>query len=376
MSKWRECSLGEQINLKRGYDLPTRIRQDGEVPIYSSSGITGFHSEKMCNGPGVVTGRYGTIGKVFFSNNHYWPLNTTLYVQDFKGNDELFVYYFLQQLDWAKYSDKSAVPGVNRNDVHQEEIIIPPLAEQKAIASVLSSLDDKIDLLHRQNKTLEAIGETLFRQWFIEEAQESWKKKRLGEYISIKHGFAFKGEFISTDRSNQILVTPGNFKIGGGFKTGKMKYYHDSEFPKDYGLDADDLVVTMTDLSKEGDTLGYPALIPENVDEIYLHNQRIGKVIIKSDLPKYFLYFLMKADEYQWYVLGASSGTSVMHTSPTLICNYSFLLPPSDKIEKFNTLSGNSLKKVAKNLSQIHTLKKLRDTLLPKLMNGEVRVKI
>lgn len=149
MSEWRECKLGEQINLKRGYDLPTRLRQDGEIPIYSSSGITGLHRVKMCDGPGVITGRYGTIGQVFFSKTQYWPLNTTLYVQDFKGNDKLFIYYFLQQLDWEKYSDKSAVPGVNRNDVHLEDIAIPPLPEQKAIVAVLSSLDDKIDLLHR-----------------------------------------------------------------------------------------------------------------------------------------------------------------------------------------------------------------------------------
>ncbi|NMW22503.1 MAG: hypothetical protein HKK67_12950 [Chlorobiaceae bacterium] len=99
LSGWRECKLGDTINLKRGYDLPSRLRKSGDVPIYSSSGISGYHNEKMCFSPGVITGRYGTIGLVLFSKTPYWPLNTTLYVQDFKGNDELFICYFLKQLD-------------------------------------------------------------------------------------------------------------------------------------------------------------------------------------------------------------------------------------------------------------------------------------
>jgi type I restriction enzyme, S subunit len=376
MSEWQRCKLCEQINLKRGYDLPIHLRVDGCIPIYSSSGVTGFHSEKKCIGPGVIAGRYGTIGQIFFSRGEYWPLNTTLYVQDFKGNDEHFIYYFLQQLDWEKYNDKSAVPGVNRNDVHQEEIYLPPLAEQKAIAQVLSSLDDKIDLLHRQNKTLEAIAETLFRQWFIEEAQDNWEEEKLEDYISVKHGYAFKGKFISQDRSDQILVTPGNFEIGGGFKAEKIKYYHDADFPEGYILGEDDLVVTMTDLSKQGDTLGYPALIPASNKSTYLHNQRIGKVVFNSNLSKYFLYFLMRTAQYHWYILGISSGTSVRHTSPSSICNYSFLTPPESKMNKFDVVARNLLDKVSKNTSTIDTLEKFRDTLLPKLMSGEVRVKL
>jgi type I restriction enzyme, S subunit len=295
-----------------------------------------------------------------------------------KGKTSIdFIYYMLThfQRELKHIGEGSVQDNINLGTFQDIRFPVPPLPEQKAIASILSSLDDKIDLLHRQNKTLEAIAETLFRQWFIEEAQADWEEKLLKEYISIKHGFAFKGEFISTDKNNQILVTPGNFKVGGGFKLGKMKYYQNSEFPTDYILEADDLIVTMTDLSKEGDTLGYPALVPESEGEIYLHNQRIGKVVFKSKLGKYFLYFLMRTDEYQWYVLGSSSGTSVRHTSPTSICDYSFLLPPSDKMHDFNTLAGDLLKKVAKNLSQIQTLEKLRDTLLPKLMSGEVRVK-
>ena len=375
MSDWKELLLGQVINLKRGYDLPKRLREEGEVPIYSSSGISGCNERAKVQPLGVVTGRYGTIGKIFLAKTPFWPLNTTLYVQDFKGNDPVFIYYFLKQVNWEQFNDKSAVPGINRNDVHQEIVKIPEREEQEAIAAVLSSLDDKIDLLHRQNKTLEAMAQTLFRHWFVDGASAEWEKGTLGDFISIKHGYAFKGKFISTEPSKKILVTPGNFQIGGGFKEGKMKYYHGDDFPDGYEFMAGDLIVTMTDLSKANDTLGYPAFIPENEDSIYLHNQRVGKVLYKFDISRFFLYFLMRTREYRYYILGTASGTSVSHTSPTSICNYKFLIPPKELVEKFDNIVNSLYAKIFKNQVQIRTLGKLRDTLLPKLMSGAVRVK-
>ena len=98
--EWQEASLGEVIELKRGYDLPQRKRIPGSVPLVSSSGVTYYHAEAKVRGPGVVTGRYGTLGEVFFVPSDFWPLNTTLYVRDFKGNDPRFVSYFLRGLDF------------------------------------------------------------------------------------------------------------------------------------------------------------------------------------------------------------------------------------------------------------------------------------
>ena len=117
---------------------------------------------------------------------------------------------------------------------------------------------------------------------------------KLGDLVSIKHGFAFKGEFFSTHPTQYVLLTPGNFHIGGGFKSDKNKYYN-GPIPSEYILKQDDLIVTMTDLSKEGDTLGYSALIPSDLKQKYLHNQRIGLVQInKPDLlDKHYLYWFL-----------------------------------------------------------------------------------
>ncbi|ART80495.1 restriction endonuclease subunit S [Oceanisphaera avium] len=155
-----------------------------------------------------------------------------------------------------------------------------------------------------------------------------WPLHSLSEFIGIKHGFAFKGEFFQSEESSDFLVTPGNFSVGGGFKSDKFKYY-DGPVPEDYVLKEGDLVVTMTDLSKQADTLGYSALIPTINGHRLLHNQRVGLVEYKNnELDKNYLYFLLRSTEYRNHVLGGVTGTTVKHTSPTKILSYEFRKPP------------------------------------------------
>jgi type I restriction enzyme S subunit len=147
---WITIPLGKVVTLQRGYDLPNRLRRPGEVPIVTSSGIGGTHNEAMVSGPGVVTGRYGTIGEVFYIESDFWPLNTTLFVRDFHGNDPLFVSYLLRTIDFQTHSGKSGVPGVNRNDLHEVVVSLPRTkAEQDAIAETLSDADALIESLEQ-----------------------------------------------------------------------------------------------------------------------------------------------------------------------------------------------------------------------------------
>ena len=140
----------------------------------------------------------------------------------------------------------------------------------------------------------------------------------LGDYISIKHGYAFKGDGITTEDNGVVLVTPGNFAIGGGFKEEKCKFFT-NQYPFEYVLSPNDLIVTMTDLSKNMDTLGYSAFVPDS-DRIYLHNQRIGLVEIKSeDIDKRYLYWFMRTRNYHLTIAGSASGSTVHHTSPKRI---------------------------------------------------------
>jgi type I restriction enzyme S subunit len=125
---WERGKLGQFLALKRGYDLPEKARIAEEIPIVSSSGITGFHNEKKAGAPGVVTGRYGTLGKVYIVEQDYWPLNTALYVSDFKGTQPNFATCFLEQALQSIQSDKAAVPGLNRNVAHSLSVLWAPKA--------------------------------------------------------------------------------------------------------------------------------------------------------------------------------------------------------------------------------------------------------
>jgi type I restriction enzyme, S subunit len=337
----------------------------GSVPIYSSSGITGFHNEKITNGPGVITGRYGTIGKVFYSPTEYWPLNTTLYVEDFKSNNELFVYYLLQQLDWEKYSDKSAVPGVNRNDVHQEIVSIPSIDEQKAIASVLSSLDDKIDLLHRQNTTLERMAETLFRQWFVEEAQEDWEECTLDDLISVKGG--------TTPSTKEPSFWNGdiNWTSPRDLSNQQSVFMFDTErkiTEKGLAQIGSGLLPVGTLLMSSRAPIGYLAItdIPVAINQGYI------AIVCDKLVSNYFMYLWCKVNMEQ--IKNAGNGSTFEEISKSNFKELTTLQPSNEAISKFDKTVEPVFAKIKTNQKQIQTLEKLRDNLLPKLMSGEVRV--
>ena len=159
---WHASRLGDVLTLKRGHDLPDSRRQDGDVPVVSSSGITGRHSESKAKAPGVVTGRYGTLGEVFYIEEDYWPLNTALYVTDFKGNHPRFIAYFLQSVLRNYQSDKAAVPGVNRNVLHQLKVRCPDTNIQERVADILSAYDDLIENNRRRMALLEEAARQLY----------------------------------------------------------------------------------------------------------------------------------------------------------------------------------------------------------------------
>ena len=181
-----------------------------------------------------------------------------------------------------------------------------------------------------------------------------WQEYTLGVIVDIKHGYAFKGEFFSETPTTDILVTPGNFKIGGGFKSDKLKYYN-GEIPDGFVLSHEDIIVTMTDLSKQADTLGYSAKVPIDSSKVFLHNQRIGLLIFKDkSFDKDFIYWLMRAEHYQKFVAGSATGATVKHSSPSRIRAFKFKAPTSNSLRKkiakilsnYDDLIENNLKRI------------------------------
>ena len=167
---WIETTIGMQVALQRGVDITKAAQRPGYVPVVSSGGVSSFHDTAIQAGPGVVLGRKGVVGSVWFIEHDYWPHDTTLWVKDFRGNDPRFVYYFFKWMApaIATLDVGSANPTLNRNHVHPIEVKWPPLPEQRAIAHILGTLDDKIELNRRRNQTLEAMARALFKDWFID----------------------------------------------------------------------------------------------------------------------------------------------------------------------------------------------------------------
>jgi len=183
-----------------------------------------------------------------------------------------------------------------------------------------------------------------------------WTPTKLDELIEIKHGFAFKGDFFTDEETDNFLLTPGNFAIGGGFQWGKQKFYKSGPVPEEYILHPGDLLVTMTDLSKQADTLGYSAIVPRSNWRL-LHNQRLGKVVLKSNkADKDFLHWLMRSPEYRKEVLASCTGSTVKHTSPKKICDFSFLLPPKEEQRAISSILRSLDDKIELNRRTNETL--------------------
>ncbi|MDC0208721.1 restriction endonuclease subunit S [Nitrosopumilus sp.] len=186
----------------------------------------------------------------------------------------------------------------------------------------------------------------------------------LKNLIDIKHGFAFKGEFFKEYETKNILLTPGNFLIGGGFNNKKLKFY-DGPLYEDYILQENDLIVTLTDLSKSGDTLGFPAYVPKDENHVFLHNQRIGKITIKEPkkILKKFLYYVLCHSDYRNEVLASSTGSTVKHTSPERILSFEFALPELSKQEQISKTLSDLENKIQNLQNQNHILEQIVQTI-------------
>lgn len=194
LKPWRSLELGKVVTFQRGFDLPRRLRKAGNVPVVSSAGTTDYHDTEMVSPPGVVTGRYGTIGELFYLEESFWPLNTTLFVRDFHGNDPQFVFHLLHLFDFQAFSGKSGVPGVNRNDLHAEEVKVPvDVEEQLAVATALSDLDSLLsglDKLIAKKRDLKqaAMQQLLTGKKRLPGFGAKWELRRLDQLANIRSG--------------------------------------------------------------------------------------------------------------------------------------------------------------------------------------------
>lgn len=191
---WKAGTVLDFFKLQRGFDITKAQTEPGSVPVYSSSGISYYHSKSMAVAPGVVTGRKGSVGSVFFVNQPFWPHDTTLWVCDFKGSHEKYVWYFLKSLELEKLDEASSVPTLNRNNVHRLRCVFPPLPEQQKIAEILGTWDKAIKtteaLLANARTQKRALMQSLLTgtRRFPGFEEHPWREVRLGDVCDTWSG--------------------------------------------------------------------------------------------------------------------------------------------------------------------------------------------
>lgn len=408
-SEWRDVLLGDVITLQRGYDLPAQDRKLGLVPVVTSSGISGSHSEPRAKAPGVVMGRYGTLGEIYYLNADFWPHNTTLYVKDFKGNDAKYIYYLLKTLDFTAHSDKTSVPGLNRNHLHTMKVRFPTEeSEQRRIAAILSSFDDKIELNRRMNATLEATARALFKSWFVDfdpvrakmegrqpegmdaetaalfpdrlvesplgEIPEGWRVEPLKEHIKAVKGLSYKGSGLTDSANGVPMHNLNSVYEGGGYKYEGIKYYS-GEYQERHIAKAGDVIVTNTEQGHDLLLIGYAALIP-NRYPMGLFSHHLYRVTsqVGSHITPRFIYCLFRTDFFHDVIGGYTNGTTVNMLPSDGLERPQFVVPPPEIVGRFDEVVVSMICQIEQNIEQTEQLAAARDALLPKLVSGQVRV--
>lgn len=342
MDDWANYKLGELIDVKYGKDHKNLI--DGPYPVYGSGGLMRYAGQFLHDGESILIPRKGSLNNIFYKNEKFWTVDTMFWsIVDAAKAFPRFLYYNLKDLDWMGMNVGSAVPSLTVPVINDVDVLLPKLAEQKAIAEVLSSLDDKIDLLHRQNKTLESLAETLFRQWFIDGAQDGWETETLGSFITISSGKGFnRSDF---DEAGAYKVLGANGEIG---KCNAFNFDERLLFTGRVG------------------TLG----------NIFIVNERVwlsdNTLVIRVPLPHnfYFVYFTLKLADLQ--SLNVGSTQPLIRQSE--VKELEILAPEDGLLEQFDTICEVLFGKIEQNNRQINKQEELRDSLLPKLMSGDVRV--
>jgi type I restriction enzyme S subunit len=348
--------LGEVCEFKYGKGLPQRKRINGEFPVYGSGGIVDSHKDYYVGGPGIIVGRKGTIGSVFFEKRDFFPIDTVFYIEENKkAYDIRFLYFMLLNLRLDKLNSDAAVPGLNRNVAYHQEIFLPPLLSQRKIAAILSAYDDLIKNNTRRIQILEEMAQTIYKEWFVKfrfpgydkvkmgdselgMIPEGWEVKRLGEIVKLAYGKALKKD----------ARMDGPFPVYG---SSGVVGYHD-----EYLVQCPGIIV-----GRKG-----------NVGSVFWSQKSFYPIdtvfFVKTDMDLYYVYYNLKEQNF------INNDAAVPGLSRNQAYLNKFLLPPNYILRRFNDVISPLFDQIEHLQSQIENLRRTRDLLLPKLISGEIDV--
>ena len=366
---WSEVRLDEFLTLQRGHDLPKRVRQPGGVPVLGASGRVGWHNDAVVSGPSFTIGRAASIGNLVWEGQDFWPLNTTLYVTEAHGNDLRFAYYLLHTVDFQQYDSGSVQPMLNRNYVAGHRLVVPRVDEQRAIAEVLGSFDDALEQCWSDQLTIRATAQALFRQSFSGGIETA-----LTEIVDVAPGRSYKSAELD-DGSDVGLVNLKNIPRHGGFVPGGTKGYT-GKYRDAQIVHSGDLVVACTDVTQQGDVIGRCGRVrPSPSYSTLVASMDLAVVRPKvAWLSSEYLYEILSTPEYVEHAKRYVNGTTVLHMKKVAIADYITTIPSPDDVKRFTETVRPMWELHDRLDAEAATLAELRDTLLPELLSGRLRI--
>ena len=358
-NNWKECQLGDLITFQRGQDLPKTQMQGGKYPVVGSNGIIGYHNEYTTDAPSITIGRSGNVGKPFLYRGKSWSHNTSLYIKEYKNIDPIFIFYFLQTLDLSNYAGGSAVPTLNRNHIHTLIVSVPvDIEEQRKIAAILSALDDKIELNNKINENLEQQAQAIFKSWFVDfepfggKMPAEWRMGTVSEIIELHDSKRVPLSGAERDKMEKIYPYYG--------ATSKMDYVDNYLFDGVYLLLGEDGTVI--------DGEGFPIL--QYVYGKFWVNNHAHIITGKLGYSVETLYLLFSLTNIKHIVTGAVQ----QKVSQANLKKIPVIISDCDILKNFDNVIQPLFALIRNNRDEIEHLSALRDTLLPKLINGEIDV--
>jgi type I restriction enzyme, S subunit len=377
-NQWEVVKLEDLLEIKYGKDH--KALGDGNIPVYGSGGIMRYADRALYEGETILIPRKGSLNNIFYINSPFWSVDTMFYSKIKHGINGKYLFYYLKTLDFVSMNVGSAVPSMTTEVLNKLEVLLPSKNIQDKIASILSSIDLKIDHNKQTNETLEKLVKTLFQEMCVSkniELQEGWQLLKLEEFIELKNGYAFKGmDFID---EGVPVIKIKNVKAGKVILN-QLSYVSREVAVKAqrFRIKQNDLLITMSGNRIDGTPetwVGKVGIFHRNGE--YLLNQRVSilNIIDEGKMSKYFLSQLLSSEEYQYYFISnATSSGGQANISPDLIYNTEIVVPPIEQLQQFNKLAKDIYNKIFANELEVETLTNLRDNLLPKLMKGEIKV--
>jgi type I restriction enzyme, S subunit len=395
--EWRCSTWGEEISLEYGKALRGYEAATGEYRVFGSNGPIGWTTEFLARGPGVILGRKGAYRGVQYSQDPFYVIDTAYYVAPKTNLDMRWLYYAIQHYKLGEVDDGSPIPSTTRAAVYVRDLDVPPSDEQRAIAHILCTLDDKIELNRRMNETLEAMARALFKSWFVNfdpvrakaEGRDPGLPQPLADLFPDSFEDSEPGEIPNGWTVGKIRDNCEQIQNGGTPRRDDPRYWDGGAIPWLGSGEVRQPVITVTEnfITQAGLEESSAKWVPSHSSVVALYGATAGQVSIVS-LPlttnqavcaliprkncAMFNYLTMRKATRE--LESKAVGSAQQNISKGIVEETRIVVPPMAVICQFSAIADSLLDRWIANLYQSRTLAALRDTLLPKLISGELRV--